>query len=320
MQIVGFDIGGTKTQAVVLNEDCKIVGNQRLPRPDSPDSAVAQIHDVVTSLAQSSDEPLVAVGIGIAGTVTSAGSLQYSPNLPEFFDFQLKERLREVLDVAVLVDNDATAATWAEHKFGAGRDVDHLIYVALGTGIGTGFILDGHLYRGAHGFSGESGHMVVDRHGATHVSGERGPWEMYASGSGLGSLAKRWASEGRLPAVMNEVIHVSEIRGEYVSRAIAQGDTDSISLMEEFAGEVALGLNNLIYILDPERIVIGGGLVAIGEPLREAVDRAVGASLLGRDFRPRVEVHLAELGSDSAALGAALLAATEAGVNLDLNR
>jgi len=304
----GFDIGGTKTLALVVSDDGSVLHEQRVPRPRSPQETVEQLRGLVSELTQTTGVPLDAVGIGIAGAISRRGSVQFSPNIPELVDFPLRDLLGEHLSVPVVVDNDATAATWAEHQLGAGQGVDDLLYVALGTGIGTGFVLDGKVYRGAHGFAGESGHIVVDRTGERHISGVRGPWEMYASGNALGALAREWAARGELPSVTQKVGEISDIRGEHVGAAVEAGTPDSLALLDSFAEDVALGMTNLMYVLDPARIVLGGGLVALGEPLRKRVQAAVDRTTLGGDFRPNVPVALAQLGSRSGALGAAMLA------------
>lgn len=304
----GFDIGGTKTLSLVVSDQGEILHEKLVPRPHGPDETVNQLCSLVTDVESEAGVTIDAVGVGIAGAISRAGSVQFSPNIPELVDFPLRDLLAGCMQVPILVDNDATAATWAEHQLGAGKGVDDLLYVALGTGIGTGFVLDGRIYRGAHGFAGESGHIVVDRYGDTHLSGVRGPWEMYASGSGLGALARAWAADGKLDSVLAATGAIDSIRGEQVSAAIKDGAQDALDLLDVFAADVAVGMTNLMYVLDPARIVLGGGLVHVGEPLRSRVQHWVDETTLGAAFRPHVPVVLAELGSRSGALGAAMLA------------
>lgn len=305
----GFDIGGTKTLAVVMDADRNVITERRTPRPHGPDETVEQLCGLVRQVEQDAGVSVDAVGIGIAGAISRNGSVQFSPNIPELVDFPLRDLLSECIAVPTVVDNDATAATWAEHQLGAGQGVDDLLYVALGTGIGTGFVLDGNIYRGAHGFAGESGHIVIDRAGDEHISGVRGPWEMYASGNGLGAMARHSAAHGSLDAVLAKAGGESAaVRGEHVSDAIAEGDEQALALLDDFAAHVAVGMTNLIYVLDPARVVLGGGLVEIGEPLRSAVQRHVDNTTLGGAFRPTIPIALAQLGSRSGALGAAMLA------------
>ena len=308
----GFDIGGTKTMAIVIDEHGTPINEIRVPRPVGPEDTLDQLCGLVERLGHEAGAPLDGVGIGIAGAISREGSVQFSPNLPELVDFPLRKLLTDCLDVPIMVDNDATAATWAEHQLGAGRGVDHLLYAALGTGIGTGFVLDGSIYRGANGFAGEAGHIVIDRNGDTHISGVRGPWELFASGNGLGALARSTARTNGLDKVVEFAGSIDAVRGEHVGKAIDDGDLKALSVLDEFARYVAIGLTNLIYVLDPERIVIGGGLAELGSPLQQAVQREVDATTLGGAYRPAVPVVLAELGARSAALGAAMLAQASA--------
>jgi len=304
----GFDVGGTKTLALVLSEHGETLHEQRVSRPRGPDQTIEQLCDLVQQLQTAARVVVDAVGVGIAGAISRTGSVQFSPNIAELVDFPLQDLLQRSLGLPTVVDNDATAATWAEYQLGAGRGVEDLLYVSLGTGIGTGMVLNGRMYRGAHGFAGEAGHMVIDRRGEPHVSGVRGPWEMYASGNGLGSLARAWARRGDLPTVKSMVDDVQSIRGEHVAAAIASASSDALALLDTFAANVAVGMTNLIYVLDPARIVLGGGLVELGDPLRVRVQYWVDETTLGGVFRPSVPVVLAELGARSGALGAAMLA------------
>ena len=192
----------------------------------------------------------------------------------------------------VTTTNDAAAATVAETRFGAGRGCEDVALVTLGTGIGAGFVVDGRLLRGAHGFAGEPGHMVVDAHGPLHLTGHQGPWEALASGHALGRMGAE-AGIGQGPKVV---------------AAMTIGDPTAIDVFDRWCREVARGLANLVVVLDTRRIVIGGGLVEVGEPLRSGVASWLERLTPGADARPTVEVVLAELGAEAGALGAGLLA------------
>ncbi len=158
------------------------------------------------------------------------------------------------------VTNDATCAALAEWRFGAGRGVDDMVMVTLGTGIGGGVVAGGRLIVGANGFAGEFGHMVVDPDGPPCPCGRRGCWERYASGSGLAQLARAAAVGGRLRRVV-EVAggDAGMVRGEHVQAAAREGDPGAVAVVDEFARWVALGLVNLTNALDPARFVLGGG-------------------------------------------------------------
>ena len=151
--------------------------------------------------------------------------------------------------------------------------------------------------------------MTVQRDGPEHITGAQGPWEYYASGTGLGILARKWAAEGRVDALVDRAGSVADIRGEHVQELLDEGEPGIEALLRRFSHDVAVGMADLVYVLDPEVFVLGGGLVDLGEPLRRAVEESLAERILGADYRPAVPVVLAELGSYAGAIGAALLAA-----------
>ncbi len=283
--VVGVDIGGTNVRALVVDPgDGSVHDRARGSSAGDGPTLVATIAGLVADLRDRGHR-VAAVGIGVAGLADRSGTLRYSPNLPGVVEFPLGPEVERAVGVPVAMGNDATCAALAEHRLGAGRGVDDLALVTLGTGIGTGFVVDGRLLWGAAGFAGESGHMVVERYGPTHHTGQRGPWEHFASGTALDGLVGRPAPD----------------------RSVGDDDLPA-DVLDGYCREVALGVANLVQVLDPARVLLGGGVSGIGEPLRAGVDRWLGGLLLGGDHRPPVEVRLAELGDDAGAVGAALLA------------
>ena len=310
MLTIGFDVGGTNVRGVVLRPGSTepLAVRRSRTRPDG-DVLVDTITEVTNLLIDDIGEPVDAVGLGMAALMDADGTFRYAPNIPGVVNYPLVPRVIERLGVPVIAENDATAATWAEAKFGAGVGYDHMAFVALGTGIGTGFVLDGKLHRGAHGYAGESGHITVQRDGPQHITGANGPWEYYASGNGLGILARRWAAEGRVDALVDRAGSVADIRGEHVNELLNEGEPGIEALIARFADDVAVGMADLVYILDPEIIVLGGGLVDLGEVLRKNIESSLAKRILGADYRPQVPVVTAKLGSYAGAIGAAALAA-----------
>ena len=310
MLLIGFDIGGTNVRGVALRpgETEPLAIRKAKTRADG-DTLVDTIVEITTALSNDIGEPVAAVGIGIAALVDSHGVLRYAPNIAGVVDYPLVERVIERLGVKVIAENDATAATWAEWRYGAGANYQHMAFVALGTGIGTGFVMDGKLLRGANGYAGEAGHITIQRDGPKHITGADGPWEYFASGNGLGILARRWAGEGRLDALLERAGSVADIRGEHVNELLNAGAPGMEALIKRFSQDVAVGLADLVYILDPEVVVLGGGLVDLGEVLRLNVEESLADRLLGAVHRPSVPVINAQLGSHAGAIGAAALAA-----------
>jgi glucokinase len=229
----------------------------------------------------------------VPGLVDRDAVLRFAPNLPGIVELPVGALLADATGLPVRVDNDNTCALWGEHLLGAARDATDVVLVGLGTGIGGGLLVDGRLARGAHGFAGEIGHMVVARGGIPCVCGHNGCWERYASGSALGRMAR--------DAGIGE-------RGEDVTTAAIAGDAAALAVFDEFADWFAVGLVNLVHVLDVSRCVIAGGLVEAGEVLIEAVRRAFTARVVAPEHRPPVEIVAAQLGERAGAIGAALLA------------
>ena len=310
MLTIGFDVGGTNVRGVVLRPGSTepLAIRRARTRPDG-DVLVDTIVDVTNGLIDDIGEPVDAVCLGMAALMDSEGTLRYAPNIPGVVNYPLVPKVVERLGLPVVAENDATAATWAEAKYGAGVGYDHMAFVALGTGIGTGFVLDGKLHRGAHGYAGEAGHITIQRDGPQHITGASGPWEYYASGNGLGILARRWAAEGRVDALVERAGSVAAIRGEHVNELLNEGEPGIEALIARFARDVAVGMADLVYVLDPEIIVLGGGLVDLGECLRKNIEDSLAERILGAAYRPRVPVVTAKLGSYAGAIGSAALAA-----------
>jgi glucokinase len=288
---IGVDVGGTKILGVVVDERGAVLAEQRVPTPEAGDELVAAVIGVVAGLRAEHD--IAALGVGVPGLVSRDFVLRFAPNLPGIVELPIGAPLAAATGLPVRVDNDNTCALWGEHLLGAARDVDDAVLVGLGTGIGGGLLLDGRLARGAHGFAGEIGHMVVARGGIPCVCGRNGCWERYASGSALGRM-------GREAGIGD--------RGEDVTAAAIAGDAQALAVFEEFADWFAVGLVNLVHVLDVERCLIAGGVVEAGEVLIDAVRRAFNARLVAPEHRPPVDIVAAQLGERAGAIGAALLA------------
>ena len=200
-------------------------------------------------------------------------------------------------------------AVLAEQRLGAARPYGHVVMVTLGTGIGGGIVIDGRVEVGSAGFAGEIGHMVVDPAGPPCPCGRRGCWERYASGAGLGLLAREAALAGRLDGVVRRAGGDPEnVRGEDVSAAAAAGDPAARQVIGEVGRWVGFGLANLAAALDPECFVLGGGLVRAGDLLFDAARASFGELVEGGDRRPLAAVVPAAFGERAGAVGAALTA------------
>ncbi|MGY6500243.1 MAG: ROK family protein [Acidimicrobiales bacterium] len=310
----GLDIGGTKIAGVVVDDPSgTVTAVDRVETPATGADLVAAMHGLIGSLADRSGTDPLSVGVGIAGLIDADGVMRYGPNLPGVIDLDVAGELSPLTGTPVLVDNDATCGALAEHAVGAARGIDQAVVVALGTGIGGGVVLDGRLRRGAHRMAGEIGHLLVDPAGPLCGCGQRGCWEQFASGNALGRQARDAARAGRADALVAAVGgRIDDVAGEHVAAAAADGDPGALQVLDGFARWVAVGLSGLVNILDPEIIVIGGGLVEMGDLLLDPVRHHLDGLCVGAGHRPVVPVVPAVLGEHAAAIGAALLGA-EAG-------
>jgi len=304
---VGIDVGGTKAQAVVLDHAGDVVETAHRPTPRGDHSLEALI-DVLIELADEVGHE-GSVGVGVPGLVTRSGVLRAAPNLDGVADFAVAELLSDRLGSDVHVDNDATCAIVAEWLLGAGKGTSDMMLVTLGTGIGGGAVADGALLRGANGFAGEFGHMVVDPSGPQCPCGRRGCWERYASGSGLAMLAREAATGHRLRDVVRQAGGDPQaVRGEHVQAAAREGDPEALAVIDDFSRWVALGLANLTNVLDPELFVLGGGLASGSDLYLDPIRRWYGELLYQPHLRPIPRIEFARWGPLAGAVGAALLA------------
>jgi glucokinase len=299
----GIDVGGTKCLGVLLDASGRVAGEWRRPTPRGADAILDTLGALVADMGC-----VDTLGIGVPGLVTRQGVLRAAPNLVGIADFPVGPLLSERLGLEVDVDNDATCAAVAEWMVGAGRGASDLVMVTLGTGIGGGVVAGGRLVRGANGFAGEIGHMVVDPDGRPCPCGRRGCWERYASGSGLGELAREAAIGGRLSRVVDLAGGDPErVRGEDVRVAAEEGDPEAFAVIDEFARWVAVGLVSLTNVLDPEMFVLGGGLASSPKVYVGPIARWFDELLYAPELRPHPRLAFATLGEKAGAVGAALL-------------
>ena len=303
----GIDVGGTKIAGGVVDENGTILEALRVESPATDVAAIeAAIEKLVTELR--TRHPIEAVGVGAAGYIDKARAVVlFAPNLA-WRDLDLKSDLERTLSLPVVVENDANAAAWGEFQFGAGHDVDDLLLVTVGTGVGGGVVLDGSLYRGAFGVGAEIGHMRVVPEGILCGCGNRGCFEMYASGSALVREARAAARAGSLLAadlVDRAGGDVDAITGPLVTEAARDGDTFAREQLASLGRWLGEGIASLTAVLDPAVVVIGGGVSAADELLLEPTRRAFAGQLTGRGHRPTLEIRKARLGNRAGLIGAA---------------
>jgi glucokinase len=289
---LGIDVGGTKIAAGLVAASGELVHASTQPVAGRGETAVEQIAEVIAKYA--AVHPIDRIGVGVPGGVDPVTrAVRSAPNLG-WAGLPLSHLLGMRFGTPVYVENDANAAAWAEHRFGAGRGGDTTVLVTVGTGIGGGLVINGELIRGEQGLGGELGHLPLLVGGRGCVCGARGCWEQYASGSALtaDAIRRRW----RTPP----------FAGEEILAAAEAGDQTASDVTDTVAAHLAHGLTILGAALDPSCFILGGGLGTDGRFIRR-VNEALG-HFRAAQARTRIAAKAAQLGASAGLIGAADLA------------
>lgn len=310
MTSIGVDIGGTKIAAGAVDENGHILDTAVRPTPaEDPDALEAAVADAVRELR--GRHRVTAVGIGAAGFVSSdRRTVVFAANLA-WRDRPLAQNVESLVDVPVVVENDANAAGWAEFRFGPAAEADTMLMMTVGTGLGGAVVLDGRLLRGRWGFAGEIAHMNLVPEGQWCGCGNRGCLEQYTSGSALVRAARADAAAGDpllVPLLEAAGGRVDGIDGPLITALAEQGDAGAQRELAELGRWLGLGAASLAAVLDPEVIVIGGGVCAAGDLLLDPARESYARSLTARTHRPLVPFRRAAMGNEAGIIGAADLA------------
>ena len=286
MNAVGVDVGGTKIAAGVVTPAGKILASITYPSAGPREVLLSNIARAIAEVADGHEVGWVCVAVP-GFVLATENRVVFSPNLHTIEGVPLREELEKRVGLGVTVENDASAAAWGEFRFGAGSEVDHLVLVTLGTGIGGGVISHGALLRGAQGAGGELGHFTIDPKGPLCACGNRG--------SALSTLAAH-----------------RKVLGEDVTALARGGDEAAISVLEEAGAWLGIGLAGFVNVFNPEVVAVGGAVSGAGDLILSAARREVRfrARSPSRDL---VEIKAATLGAESGILGAAALARDDSG-------
>jgi glucokinase len=305
VQAAGVDVGGTKIVALRIAADG--IELARATHPTPADDMAATMDELVAALREVMGPDVAAVGVGAAGLVEEGtGVLRYAPNLA-WRDAPIRDVVARATGVPVVVDNDCTAAAYGESRIGAARGVADVLYLGVGTGIGGGLVLGGSLYRGAHGFAAEVGHIVVEEGGPLCGCGNHGCWETVASGRAI-TRGGRAAARTHPPLAARAGGDPDAVTGPIVVEAARNGDAVARGIVADAGRRLGVGIAGLVNVLDPSLVVVGGGAAGAGDLLLDPAREAFARTVEGAAFRPEVPIVEAGLGTDSVAIGAALLA------------
>lgn len=306
---IGIDVGGTKVLGGVVDENGAILATARRDTPVDGGSALT---DAIASVAQEllHHYPVEKVGISTAGFISADRKTIYAnPNIENWDGVHLQDELKKRVHADFVVENDANCAAWAEYTFGAGRNSDVMVMLTIGTGVGGGIVIDGKIHRGHFGIGGEVGHMRVVPDGEICGCGVRGCLEVYASGSALVRYGQRAIDShpDRAQGLLHEM-NGAPLQGFHITRAAMAGDELSIEVFETLGTYLGEGIASINAILDPQIVVIGGGVIEAGDllltPTREAFHRAMPSA----DMRPLATIVPAQLLNNAGVIGAADLA------------
>jgi glucokinase len=309
-RVIGVDLGGTNLRAAVICSDGRVEHRQSVPTDaaDGPDKVIQRMAEVVRSVADSGrlGEETV-VGVAAPGPLNpKTGVVHFTPNLPGWLNFPLRDALSERTGFEVVVENDANCAVVGEARFGAAKGAEDVVYLGLGTGVGGGVIANGALISGVSGLGGELGHVCVSLDGPRCTCGGIGCLEAYVAGWAI-------AREGELVAVtsdgaaLREASEGNSITPRAVIKAAGAGDPASISIFERAGRALAAAMGSFINTFNPELIVIGGGLGVGDSRILSAAKEALPAYSF-RAQREGARIAVAKLGDDSGLFGAGALA------------
>jgi len=309
--VIGVDIGGTKILALVLDRSFKILGQcrKKIRTNKNNDRAEDRVVKVIQeALDNSGVDAIAGIGVGSPGPLDpETGVIIDTPNLA-WKDFPLGPMLSETFGVPVTVDNDVNMGTYGEWKFGPVKKCKNVLGIFPGTGIGGGLIIEGKMYRGFTGAAGEVGHMTVDIGGPYCGCGKRGCLEAVASRTAIAQQVAALAARGDAPYVFSQCgADLLKIRSGMLVRAIQEGDAMVEGVVRNAAYYVGIAVGNLVNVLSPEAVILGGGLVeAMPDLYLDEVKKAMKDHAMPF-LRKRVRIMPAALGDNAVALGAAAL-------------
>ena len=306
LPVVAVDLGGTNIRAALFPSGQPMPAHTQraLTRAEEgPEAVVRRVIETIEALHPESDSGL-RMGIAAPGPLDPAQGIVFgAPNLPGWDRVPLRDQLANHFGCPVALGNDCNLAALAEWRHGAGQGVHHLVYLAIGTGIGGGAIVNGQLLLGAHGLAAEFGHMLVDPSAPRCGCGQPGHLESLASGPAIGRRFAELQAERSPSGMPAEGYSASQ-----VGKAAAEGDRLALRVIEDAGTIIGKHLASLAHAFDPERIVLGGGVSQLGEMILEPIRGAFASALMHPAYRDRVTIATAALGDDAGLIGAMLLA------------
>jgi glucokinase len=314
--LLGVDIGGTKVAVGLVSTDGQILSQLRAPMAahDGPEAAFAAVTGAIDALRVESGAQIRGIGICAPGPLDPrSGVVLNPPNLPCWRNFPLAAKAESKYGIRVKVDNDANAAALAETRWGAARGYRYVFYTTIGTGIGTGIVFDGEIYHGYTGSAGEGGHMSIDYRGPRCGCGKLGCIEAHAAGPYIAARAREKIAARRADArKILELANgdVNAVTTRTIGEAYAAGDPLAREILQETADLLTIWLGNIIDLLDPDVIVIGGGVAAMLKPFFQSINEKLPAWSVNPKST-EIPIVIAHYGADAGIAGGAALIAED---------
>lgn len=307
---IGVDLGGTQIRSACIDADGKLSArvSRSTPASDGPDQVIEAVKETIQKTLDEVSGTVAAIGIGAPGPVEPKSGVIYDPpNLPGWGTRSIGEPIQEHFSLPVFVGNDANVAALGEQRFGAGGQVEELLYVTVSTGIGGGIVSGGKLFTGWRGLAAEIGHQTLVEDGPICGCGQSGHLEALASGPAIARDVLQSVKNGRESKVVDYVDDIEHLSSAEVAQAAADGDDLSKEAFDRAGIFIGIGITNLIHILEPELVIIGGGVTKAGPLLFDPIRATVKQRVMSEIFN-EVSIREAQLGGDVGLFGAAALA------------
>jgi glucokinase len=304
--VIGIDLGGTNLKAGIVERDGKITHRLSIKTNYNADSQaisnqIFELIDEIIKDAHVKKSDIIGVGLGSPGLIDKKGeTIIFSPNLPRWRNIPIKRLVIERFSMPCVLENDANAAAWGEKWVGAGKDVNSLVMLTLGTGIGGGIVIDNKLWRGANNVAAEIGHMIIHMDGPKCSCGNNGCIEAYASATAMVRRFKESLKGGASSSLKDS----REITAKMINDAAFQGDRASLDIIEETGRYLGIALVNVMHILNPEMIVLTGGMIGSGELLMNPIRQVTKQKAFEASYRD-TKIVFSQLGNDAGIIGAA---------------
>ena len=310
--VVGVDLGATSLDVAVTDLDGVPLARRSVDADvrDGPDAVLTTTQALIDELLASDPQArarLVGIGVGVPGPVEFvAGRPIAPPIMPGWDQFPVGAVLRERYSVPVHVDNDVNVMAEGERWAGRGTEVDHFLWVKIGSGIGCGIVIDGHVYRGGNGCAGDIGHIDVGEHQTLCRCGNLGCLEAIAGGYALGEAALQLAQSGRSAALAETLSTTGSVSAADLRTAVEKGDRAALDLVRSAGGAIGMVLASIVSFVNPQKVFIGGGVANVGDSLLAAIREQVYRRSLPLATRD-LEITASTLGADAGVIGAAAL-------------